>query len=218
MKNKCLFCQTKKIKQDILWNSKDFYVKVGVGILAPGHVMLIPKKHVRCLAELSAPLIRQFLSVKESIFNGLKANFSMPILYEHGIYGQSINHAHLHLLPEKSRYYNLEKIEDNLFRGLKRSRLESFAELKEIFKNEGSYFYLEVHGKKWVFHTKDKPEGKYIFRKEFARFTGMHGLANWQTMPEGEKEKNKEWVNLTKEKLEIEPKHLYTSTSPTSRK
>ena len=198
MKNECLFCETAKIKQDILWESQDFYVKVGVGILGPGHVMLIPRKHVPCLAKLSAPLTKNFLSIKEKISNELKSSFSAPIMYEHGIYGQSIYHAHLHFLPKESQHYNLKNIKENLFIGLKPFKINHFLELKEIFKEDGSYFYLDVDGKEWAFRTKDQPEGKYSFRKEFARITGMHGLVNWQTMSEKEKEKNKEWVNSTK--------------------
>ena len=68
---------------------------------------------------------------------------------------------------------------------------------------EGSYFYLEEKSKKWVFHTKNQPEGKFTFRKEFAKLTGLHGLTKWQTIPEEEKQRNNEWVNLTKEKLKI---------------
>ena len=197
----CLFCQTTKIKQDILWKSKNFYVKVGFGILAPGHVMLIPKEHVSCLAELSAPLSKEFLLIKERVFNKIKLSFSEPIAYEHGVYGQSINHAHLHILPQKNQYYHLKNIKENLYEGLKPIQIEDFFQLKKIFKEEGSYFYLEASGQKWVFHTKGQPEGKYIFRKEFARLTGLHGLEKWQEMPEEEKRRNKEWVDLTKDAL-----------------
>lgn|SRR3989338_8918195 len=197
----CLFCQTTKIKEDILWNSKNFYVKVGVGILAPGHVMLIPKVHISCLAELSAPLSKEFLLIKERVINKIKLSFSEPIAYEHGVYGQSVNHAHLHILPQKNQYYRLENLKESLFEGLKSTRIGDFFQLKEIFKEEGSYFYLEAKGQKWIFHTKGKPEGKYTFRKEFARLTGLHGLAKWQTMPEEEKQRNREWADLTKKKL-----------------
>ena len=197
----CLFCQTAKIKQDILWKSKNFYVKVGVGILAPGHVMLIPEEHISCLAELSVPLSKEFLLIKEKVFNKIKSAFSEPIAYEHGIYGQSINHAHLHILPQKNQYYSLKNIKGSLFEGLKYTQIKDFFQLREIFNEEGSYFYLESSGQKWVFHTKGQPEGRYLFRKEFARLTGLHGLKKWQTMPEEEKQRNKGWVDLTKEAL-----------------
>ena len=53
---KCIFCNCDSIKEDILWETDNFFVKVGVGILAPGHVMIIPKEHISCYAELSNQL------------------------------------------------------------------------------------------------------------------------------------------------------------------
>ena len=72
-----------------------------------------------------------------------------------------------------------------------------------FYKEEGSYFYLEEKDHKWVFHTKDHPKMKYTFRKEFVRLTGLHGLTDWRTMSNKEKERNREWVEKTKDVLRI---------------
>lgn len=47
------------------------------------------------------------------------------------------------------------------------------------------------------------PDKKYTFRKEFVRHSGFHGLIDWKNMPENEKQRNKEWVKITKEVLNI---------------
>ena len=47
----CIFCNRGKIKDDILLETKNFFVKVGIGIIAPGHVMLITKKHFKCFGK-----------------------------------------------------------------------------------------------------------------------------------------------------------------------
>lgn len=197
----CLFCQLNKIKEDIIWESKNFFVKVGVGVLAPGHVMLLPKKHIGCFAELPEKLVKEFVSVKNEVFNNVKSNFYEPIIYEHGVYGQSINHAHLHFVPIKNEYYNLKNIKENLFKSLKSTQIENIFQIRDVFKKEGSYFYLEENGRKWVIHTKGKPKGKFTFRKEFARLTGLYSLTKWQVMPKEEKQRNNKWVDLTKDVL-----------------
>lgn len=199
----CLFCQIHKIKTDIIWKSKNFFVKVGIGILAPGHVMVVPKKHMSCFAELPKQLRKEFISIKEDIFNKVKSNFYEPIVYEHGIYGQSINHAHLHFLPSKNEYYTLENIKENFFKSMKSTQIDNTLQIREVFQREGSYFYLEQEGKKWIFHTKGLEEGKFTFRKEFAKLTGLHGLTDWQKMPEEEKQRNELWVNTTKEVFKL---------------
>ena len=108
----CLFCQTHKIKQDILWESENFFVKVGVGILAPGHVMIISKRHLSCFAELFPQFVEEFLSIKKTLHRKIKQNFSEPIIYEHGVYGQTVSHAHINFVPSKNEYYELESIKE----------------------------------------------------------------------------------------------------------
>lgn len=199
----CLFCAVDKIKEDILWESKNFFVKVGVGILAPGHIMIIPKEHILCFGQLPNPLQKEFIMLKKDVSSKVKSNFSEPIIYEHGIYSQSINHAHIHFLPIRGNYHNLENIKENLFKSLKSTQINDIFQIIDVFNKEGSYFYLEENGRKWVFHTKGKPEGEFTFRKEFARLTGLPGLTDWRTMPEEEKQRNKMWVNITKNMLKV---------------
>ena len=74
-KEKCIFCNYDSIKEDILLESDNFFVKVGVGILAPGHVMIIPKEHISCFAELPDRLGKEFISIKEQVFNKVCVNY-----------------------------------------------------------------------------------------------------------------------------------------------
>ena len=201
--NNCLFCERSKINEDILFESDNFFAKVGVGILTPGHIMLIPKHHLLCFGELPDRLNKEFIKFKKDIFNKVKSNFSEPIIYEHGIYSQSVNHAHIHFVPYKNKYYNLGSLKEKIFVELKSEQIDDIFEITDIFKNEGSYFYLEEKGRKWVFHTEGMIDGKFTFRKEFARLTGLNGLSSWQNMPEEEKKRNKGWVKLTKDKLKL---------------
>jgi len=198
---KCIFCNYDSIKEDILLKSDNFFVKVGVGILAPGHVMIIPKEHISCLGELPKQLTKEFISLKDDVFSKIKSNFSEPIVYEHGMYSQSINHAHLHFVPSKNKFYKLENLIENIFKDLKSVQISDIFEIRDIFEREGSYIYLEENNNKCVFHTKGLPDKKYTFRKEFSRLTGLHGLIEWENLPENEKQRNKEWVKTTKEVL-----------------
>lgn len=204
MMNKCLFCQLEEIRDDILLESENFFVKVGIGILAPGHVMLITKEHILCFAELPNNLIEEFTLIKNKIFEKLKSNFFEPIIYEHGVYEQSISHAHLHFLPKRNKHFPalsdfvLENVKENIFNGLSSTKVTNMFGIIDTYRNEGSYFYLEEGKDIFVFHTKNKPKGKFIFRKEFARLTGLKGIANWKTMTEEEKKRDKLWIEITK--------------------
>tara|TARA_Y100000310_G_scaffold345796_1_gene470067 strand:+ start:3420 stop:4037 length:618 start_codon:yes stop_codon:yes gene_type:complete len=196
---KCIFCDYDLIKNDILLESDNFFVKVGVGILAPGHVMIVTKKHISCFGELPKQLIREFVALKNEVFNRTKSNFSEPIVYEPGIYSQSVSHAHIHFIPNKSDFYHLKNINEKIFKHLKSTKLDDMFQITNVFENEDSYFYLEENDQKWIFHTKDLPEGRYNFRKKFARLTGLYGLSSWENMPDEERIRNKQWIKLTKE-------------------
>jgi diadenosine tetraphosphate (Ap4A) HIT family hydrolase len=200
---KCVFCNYNLIKENILWESDNFFVKVGVGIFAPGHVMITAKEHISCFGELPKELSKEFLLLKEYVFEKVKSNFSEPIIYEHGVYGQSVNHAHIQFIPNKSNFYHLERIKEKIFLDLDSTKIDDILQIMPVFKKDGSYLYLEENGQKWVFYTKGLQEGKYNFRREFARLTGLNGLSNWRHMPKEEKTRNKKWTILTKEKLAL---------------
>lgn len=197
----CIFCEIDKIKPNIIWESKIFFVKVGVGILAPGHIMLISKEHLSCFAALPGEQSKEFLSMKERIADKIKSNFSEPIIFEHGIYGQTVNHAHLHFIPNESEFYNIENIGNKIFKNFKSTRLNDLFEIRDVFEKEGSYIYLEEKNEKFVFHTKDQPKIDSPFRNEFTRLTGLYGLRFWQEMSEEEKQRNRKWVKMTKDVL-----------------
>ncbi len=202
MTEECKFCNNSLMMDDVLWESDNFFVKVGIGILAPGHVMLITKKHLSCFGELPGELIKEFLSLKKGVFNRIKSNFSEPIIYEQGVYSQSVNHAHLHFLPKKGDLYNIENIGGKIFRELESIDIRNFSQIIDFFKKEGSYIYLEENGQKFIFHTKDLPDLKYTFRREFAKLTGL-GLIQWHKMTEDQKKMDIEWIKNTKDVLKI---------------
>lgn len=202
---KCVFCNYNSIKEEVLWESDNFYVKIGIGIFAPGHVMMVSKKHTSCFGELPKHLVKEFIFFKEKIFNLIKSNFSEPIIYEHGIYGQTVKHAHIHFLPFKTNLFILENIGKKIFTSLKSTQIDNIFQMINIFERDGSYIYLEENSKKQIFHTKGLQEG-YNFRKEIARLTGLHGLARWQSIDEEEKQRNNEWVKTTKEILKKDVK------------
>lgn len=97
----CLFCDVEKHRERIITETKDFYVMPTVGqITDGGYVLVIPKKHIRCLGDLGTS---EYLTVAEI---ASKMAISIMVIYrsfvtmfEHGIVGQSVPHAHLHILP-----------------------------------------------------------------------------------------------------------------------
>jgi diadenosine tetraphosphate (Ap4A) HIT family hydrolase len=66
-----------------------------------GHLLLIPKKHFDCYLNLDKNLIDEFNLFKNKVIEFLKKYYQKPVIFEHGIAGQTVFHAHLHFLPTK---------------------------------------------------------------------------------------------------------------------
>ena len=106
----CAFCDKSNIERDIIYETKNFIVKVGVGIITPGHVMIIPKDHYKCYGELPKEHEKEFLDLKNKIINKITEKFSEPFLIEMGAWGQSVKHAHIHVIPLEGEGYKINSI------------------------------------------------------------------------------------------------------------
>jgi len=101
----CIFCKIidKKIPADIVYEDADILAFRDAHPIAPVHILVIPKKHIASVADISekdtllmgklvatAKKIAEDLKISE---NGYKLLFRVG---EHG--GQEVGHIHLHLI------------------------------------------------------------------------------------------------------------------------
>ncbi|MBI2575878.1 HIT family protein [Candidatus Woesearchaeota archaeon] len=186
-KGDCIFCRRENIKDEILWESQNFFVKVGIGLLAPGHVMVISKAHYSCFGELPPHLKDEFFSVKNRVHEKVSLLFSEPVVYEHGIYSQSVSHAHMHFVPAKTGPYLFFNMRSKIFSSLPSEKVDSVHSVAEALRKYGSYIFLEEEGDAWIYNTQHAAPQAFTFRKEFGRFLSGDDL-----------ERDKEWIAMTK--------------------
>jgi diadenosine tetraphosphate (Ap4A) HIT family hydrolase len=68
--------------------------------LLPGHVLIITREHQRCHAQRPAETDAELVAAAERVRRFLADAYGMPALaWENGVCGQTVFHAHLHLLP-----------------------------------------------------------------------------------------------------------------------
>ena len=102
-----IFCQIeKKLDHQVLDQTDNFYLLHDGYPLLEGHLLLIPKQHVDCYFNLDKKLLREFKLFKKKSVDFLKDKYIQPVIFEHGIAGQTVMHAHLHLLPTKKSIKN----------------------------------------------------------------------------------------------------------------
>lgn len=99
----CIFCKiiNGEIPTKLLFESKDVIAFPDINPQAPTHILIVPKRHVENAAEL-AEIDSRALSELFSVARKLAENFELPgyrTVFNTGAEaGQSVFHAHLHLL------------------------------------------------------------------------------------------------------------------------
>lgn len=107
----CIFCDLKD--KVILKETKNFVVMVGKGIISVGHVMIVSKEHYKAIGDINDSRLEEFILLKNEISEKITKNISKPFFVEYGVFMQSVNHAHIHVVPSSSdEYKNVNIIND----------------------------------------------------------------------------------------------------------
>lgn len=103
MTGDCVFCDRSQFEKRLVGETGDFWIIAGLGQISNGgYVLLVPKRHVSCIGALEPEEARLVGPAVEKIRGAvLREYVSLPslIIFEHGIVGQTIKHAHLHFVP-----------------------------------------------------------------------------------------------------------------------
>ena len=172
----CVFC-TRREQPAVLFETPSLYVMPDKFPVRPGHVLIIAKEHLPCYA--AAPeILSELEEAKARVERFLRTAYPVagaaPTIYamEHGVHGQTVFHAHLHLvpgaqLPIPEEYLAHPDVE----------RIDGWEPVVARYAARGQYRLLEYAGARYLV---DGPSPSLaLVRSWFARFTGM----TWK--PEG---------------------------------
>lgn len=208
----CIFCDPKLDRGRRLYETDNFFVNVGVGVAAPGHVMLIPKAHCDCYAEMPAGLRPEFLELKKFVFGKVRDAFGAPFMVEYGILQQSVRHAHLHFIPKErpaTEFFCGYKIDSLLeamgISGVLAGQPATWENAAGMRQANGGYIYLE-DGDPRLFA--EFPEGfnpkNLSYRDLLSRRMGVADIpAFWQEMTENDRQVDAIKRKITAERLKF---------------
>ena len=189
--DQCDFCQIlkheeshkNKIYNKIIHETKNFIVIPAKGHFVSGYLLIIPKKHVYSISEFisNRNIYNEYKNLITKVRNLIQDKFGKTIEFEHGsTYGNSfagntIDHAHMHILPFESSELIYSIINDYK----KVERINSIEELQNI---HNPYLYIHQKGKHYISEITDELEGQYLRKHVYRSLFNVDDDGwNWKT-------------------------------------
>jgi bis(5'-adenosyl)-triphosphatase len=100
----CPFCQP-SVRLTVFWENENFLALYNIAPILPGHSLVIPRKHVTSLLDLSNEEFQQFfLAARRAIqilMQAFHTNAFDWSIQEKPEAGQTLEHIHLHIVPRE---------------------------------------------------------------------------------------------------------------------
>ncbi len=132
----CTFCQYNNIAAYVLKETPTFYIATDHAPLVAGHLLIIPKQHYTCFGAAPAELDAELGALKREVQEFLARYYAPVVFWEHGIFRQTVFHAHLHCFPFGAVAYDLSQ-------GLHDIVVHSQEDIRRWYASRGQYFYME---------------------------------------------------------------------------
>lgn len=197
-------------KERIIFETELWYVIATLGQITSGYVLIFPKQHTSCLGELS---LEQKGGLCSTMFNMAaylgqeywgEPELKHCTLFEHGIVGQSVQHAHLHVLP-----VSLD-LTSRVMKDFPQSEIEKLNDLTELLplrkKRQEPYLLWGSDKSRELMICWNPPAPQQYFRTIVAEILGYPNRADWRTMdPVLDKRMWQKTVERLKERMKYMP-------------
>jgi diadenosine tetraphosphate (Ap4A) HIT family hydrolase len=183
----CVFCDRSTFEERIISETDEYYVIATLGQITDGYVLLFPKKHVPCMGALPQEDTHIMFGTAFRVWQALSAEYArgsdprefLVTAFEHGIVGQSVKHAHMHLVPQ---VVDMTDRIRNDFPDYEIEELDDASELNWRYTDwpRPYLFWTRHDGAPMV--CWDPPAPAQYLRIVLADMLGHPERANWRTM------------------------------------
>ncbi len=132
----CTFCHLDSIENYILEETAHFLIVADHAPLVEGHLLIIPREHYACYGAVPAELDGELLALKQDVYLFFTQYYALPVHWEHGIFRQTVFHAHLHCFPFGEIGYMPDRKRQH-------HKVHSQNDIRDWYKQNGHYFYME---------------------------------------------------------------------------
>lgn len=199
--NNCVFCDRSKFEERLVGETQAFWIIATLGqITDGGYLLLVPKRHVKCIGDMEPNEISLLGDLSVKTFEALLHEYGIGpgLVFEHGVVGQTIKHAHLHIVPW------ICVLTDRIKKDFPSSNFSSvnstdtLDELRNLYvaRQEPYLFWSDLCGPKICWNPPAPPQ---YLRIVVAEALGRQERANWRNMnPELDKKLWQETVRRLK--------------------
>jgi diadenosine tetraphosphate (Ap4A) HIT family hydrolase len=188
------FITREELHKEVLSETSDFAIVADVAPLAPGHSLIITKRHLLAMSKLSAEGISALDTLRKELAIRLRSIYSKPVIaFEHGLCNRAlspscgIDHAHLHSVPTEL------DISDLFRHDFQVTELNGISQLSKLSGGRNEYLlYIDDNGRMLVAFP-PQASSQY-FRRRLAEPLGRR-MWNWQDeVMLGAGSDSKEWI------------------------
>jgi len=155
-----------------LYEDDLFWIVCDVHPLVQGHILIIPKNHISVMGALPDSAFNKYKELYSNVKTFINSNYDEIAVFEHGITGQTVFHAHTHFLPFTGDTSKI--IEDN--KSLR--KISSLEDVRTEFKQKQKYLFFENKNQMYLVDTNLGYPG--FFRKIFGTLLDAENRANWK--------------------------------------
>jgi diadenosine tetraphosphate (Ap4A) HIT family hydrolase len=166
-RDECAFCQRGEIT-DILKETPNFFLAADHAPLVEGHLLVIPKQHYACYGDVPAKLDEELLAIKNELRLFYTQFYAPVVFWEHGVFRQTVFHAHLHCFPWGDLAY---EVESNIHNTI----VTTQEDIRSWYQALGQYFYLEDEQVALLF-APEMDRYMQIVQQVFQKGLAAHGV------------------------------------------
>jgi len=169
----CSFCNYNEITH-ILKETPRFLLAADHAPLVEGHILIIPKSHYTCFGDVPGKLDAELLALKHEVLQFFTRFYAPPVFWEHGVFRQTVFHAHLHCFPWGETGYDLKE-------GLHNEVITAQEDIRGWHLQHGQYFYME-DGSVALLFAPETERYLGVIKNVFVRGIALHGgKAVWRS-------------------------------------
>lgn len=176
----CIFCKSdkSKIENKIIEETENFVVTPSLGSLVEGYILIISKKHIHSMSELSDEEKIEYFNLIDKYRNKFNSIYGkMPIVFEHGSSYRKDNHSASSVIHAHTHIVNHNYIKETTL--IKAMNFKNRTELK--YKNKDYVFYISPDGTSYL--TYNFKHISQLMRIEIAKDLGLEDKYNWRDNP-----------------------------------